>query len=214
MNSYEECNQSNINNEVKATQTSKNNRAISSDDPEAISKLEAQLAKAKTYQEEMKKANAYYRKHKTMKGYQGLDDNEASTVDNRIKKSYSWEQQPFPAYRLQNNNANIRRITKRIELLKQRDVLLSKDNDDENSAPTINGWEFDGGSVVMNAELNRIQILFDTKPDAEIRNELKSRGFKWAPSQGAWQRQFNGNGLFAIKQIKSIQPIGGDVHAV
>jgi len=185
----------------------RNNNAISSDDPEAITKLEAKLAELKASQDEMKKANTYYRKNKTMKGYPGLDDYNANALDEKINKSFSWEKQPYPGYSLQNNNANIRRITKRIDELKKRDALFSTDGDDKSTSPDINGWEFGGGSVVMNAELNRIQIFFDTKPDEEIRGELKRRGFKWAPSQNnAWQRQLNSNGLYAVKQIKFIQP--------
>ena len=49
----------------------------------------------------------------------------------------------------------------------------------------------------MNQEENRIQILFDGKPDAGIRSELKHAGFRWAPSQGAWQRMLNQNGIYA-----------------
>jgi hypothetical protein len=187
-------------------EAAENNNAISSDDPEAITKLEAKLANIKTNQEEMKKANVYYRKHKTMKDYPGLDDYDANVLDEKILKSHSWEKQPYPGYILQNNNANIRRIAKRIEELKRRDALLSKNCGDEGVASNGNGWNFDGGNVTMNAELNRIQIFFDSKPDEEIRRELKRYGFKWAPSQGAWQRQLNGNGLYAVKNIKSIQP--------
>ena len=43
----------------------------------------------------------------------------------------------------------------------------------------------------MNAEENRIQVLFDEKPDEEMRGALKSNGFKWAPSKNAWQRVFH-----------------------
>ena len=41
----------------------------------------------------------------------------------------------------------------------------------------------------MNREDNRLQVFFDGKPDADTRAELKSNGFRWAPSVGAWQRQ-------------------------
>lgn len=30
---------------------------------------------------------------------------------------------------------------------------------------------------------------------------LKSHGFRWAPSQGAWQRQLTANGKYAAKQV-------------
>ena len=58
----------------------------------------------------------------------------------------------------------------------------------------------------MNAEENRIQVLFDEKPDEEMRGALKSNGFKWAPSKNAWQRQLNENGIRALRYIARIQP--------
>ena len=58
----------------------------------------------------------------------------------------------------------------------------------------------------MNAEENRIQVLFDEKPDDEIRRELKSNGFKWAPSKNAWQRHLNENGVSALRRIARLQP--------
>lgn len=47
----------------------------------------------------------------------------------------------------------------------------------------------------------RIQFIFDGKPDAEVRTILKSNGFRWAPSQGAWQRQLTANGKRAAKEV-------------
>lgn len=183
-------------------EAAENNTAISSDDPEAVTKLENQLVELEENQSYMKRANAYYRKHGTMRGYGGLDDNEAATVDERIKGGYSWAQQPYPAYKLQNNNANIRRVRNRIAELKKKSTL----------SPDA-GWAFDGGHVVMNVDANRIQIFFDSKPNEEIRKELKRWGFKWAPSLGVWQRHLNGNGMYAVKQVKSIQPLEQEAKA-
>ena len=59
----------------------------------------------------------------------------------------------------------------------------------------FSGWEFDGGRVEMNREDNRLQVFFDGKPDADTRAELKSSGFRWAPSVGAWQRQLTDNAI-------------------
>ena len=53
----------------------------------------------------------------------------------------------------------------------------------------------------MNCEENRVQIIFDGKPDADTRTALKQNGFRWAPSQGAWQRMLNQNGIYAAKQV-------------
>ena len=50
--------------------------------------------------------------------------------------------------------------------------------------------------------------LYDDKPVAEIRDIVKQWGFRWAPSQGAWQRQNTANGRYAAKQaIKAIEEV-------
>ena len=38
---------------------------------------------------------------------------------------------------------------------------------------------------------------------------LKANGFKWAPSAGAWQRQLNGNAMYAANRIEFIKPENG-----
>ena len=52
------------------------------------------------------------------------------------------------------------------------------------------------------SEIMRIQFIFEDKPDEETRNILKNNGFKWAPSQGAWQRQLTPNGKHAARRVK------------
>ena len=54
---------------------------------------------------------------------------------------------------------------------------------------------------VENTEAMRYQIIFDGKPEPEVRYLLKSNGFKWAPSQGAWQRQITSNGRYALGKV-------------
>ena len=71
------------------------------------------------------------------------------------------------------------------------------------------GWEFEGGKVVANAENNRLQIFFDEIPSPELRQELKSRGFRWARSEGAWQRQLTDNAIYSASRIQAIQPSDG-----
>jgi hypothetical protein len=47
-------------------------------------------------------------------------------------------------------------------------------------------------SLRVNTDANRLQILFPGKPDYNVRSELKGYGFKWAPSEEAWQRHLSG----------------------
>ena len=51
-------------------------------------------------------------------------------------------------------------------------------------------------------EAMRLQIIFDGKPEADVRAVLKKHGFKWAPSQGAWQRMLNPAGKYALNRVK------------
>ena len=47
----------------------------------------------------------------------------------------------------------------------------------------------------------RIRFKFDGKPRQEIIDIMKSRGFRWSPSNKAWQRQNTPNGVWSAKQV-------------
>ena len=163
---------------------------ISSDDANAIQKLREKLAQREREQEEMKAVNAFYRKHGTLDGCPSLVPEEAERLKASIARSWRAAPKPYESYLLSNNNQTIRSIKARISELEEKQ-----------GSPAQEGWSFDGGRVVMNQEENRVQILFDGKPDADIRSELKHAGFRWAPSQGAWQRMLNQDGIYAAKTI-------------
>ena len=157
------------------------NKAISSSDPQAIEKLTEKLEHCKAQQENIKAVNAYFRSHGTCRGAPGLTDVQAAKLDVRVERAPSYDKQPYPSWELQNNNAEIRRLTQRIGLIAQEREVGFK------------GWEFAGGHAEANTDMNRLQLFFDERPSAEQCAALKSHGFKWAPSQGAWQRQLNDN---------------------
>ena len=103
---------------------------------------------------------------------------------------------PHSTWELQNIGAEIRRIKKRIEQIKDLEELDFKD------------IVFTGGKAILNKEVNRIQILFDDKPSEEVRNILKHRGFKWSRYENAWQRLYNKNTIYATNRaIEEIQKI-------
>ena len=56
-----------------------------------------------------------------------------------------------------------------------------------------------GGKVVYNYAIDRLQLLFDEKPSYNIISSLKKNGFRWAPSETAWQRQLTGNAIYSTK---------------
>lgn len=47
----------------------------------------------------------------------------------------------------------------------------------------------------------RIRFKFNGVPSPEVREVLKSRGFKWSPSNKAWQRQNTPNGVWSAKKV-------------
>ena len=97
-----------------------NSKIISSDDPNALEKLRKKLESLQNKQEYMKRANAHYKKYKTMKGFEDMGDAAAAHMDSYILLNY-YGKKPFPSFQLENNNANIRRIKERIAELEKRD---------------------------------------------------------------------------------------------
>jgi len=86
-------------------------------------------------------------------------------------------------------NAEIRRVKERIALLEK-----SKESEDEN-------FDIENGRILVNKEAQRVQIFFDNIPDANTRDALKKRAFKWAPSAKAWQSPLTGNAIDAVKYL-------------
>ena len=57
------------------------------------------------------------------------------------------------------------------------------------------------GQIVRNTAQNRLQIVFDSIPDPELRAALKANGFRWSPKNQAWQRQLTDNALRAARSV-------------
>lgn len=81
--------------------------------------------------------------------------------------------------------------------------------DDLKNRSEFVGWIFPGGEAKINEAENRLQLLFDEKPPEDQRRALKSEGFKWAPSQGAWQRQLNQNAIRAAARLDFLRSEDG-----
>ena len=163
---------------------------IKSDDERAIEKLEEKLEDLKNLQERMKAVNKAIRLKDIETGNDLLREmgyNEESIKE--LRKPDFCGRLGYPNYALTNNNANIHRVEERLNSLKATKERGSTEQ------------EYKSFRVVENTEVMRYQIIFDRKPSEEIRNLLKSNGFKWAPSQGAWQRHITANGKWALDRV-------------
>lgn len=174
---------------VERYRTGKDNRPISADDPLAAEKLTARIEYLKEEHAQNIAMTKYYRKHKTMKGAPGINDERAAILDADLERLPECMRGfGFPS----NETATIRRLESRLAaLVKEREQIPTQ------TAETA----YKGFSVKENASLNRLQIIFDEKPDEETRNVLKANGFRWSPREGAWQRQLNENARAALRRI-------------
>lgn len=163
---------------------------ILSSDENAIELLEEKLEGLKESQERMKAANKAIRMKDTEKGNDELRDMGYSDEQiAELRKPDFCGRIGYPDYALQNNNANIHRVEDRLKSLKAEKEKGTQESENKFF------------KVVENTENMRLQLFFEGKPDADVRDILKSHGFKWAPSQGAWQRQLTTNARYALQRV-------------
>lgn len=167
-------------------------------DPHAREILTEQLNAHQKALDDAKAANAYYRKHKTLDGCPGIGRKEKEWltrpgVFNSGENGTPLELYgcPFPAYELQSRRGYIKRVADRLAELDKRA---------QQAEQPAESTKFSGGEIVRNLEADRLQILFDEKPDEEMRTKLKSNGFRWSPRYSAWQRQLTPNAEAAARR--------------
>ncbi len=179
---------------------------IRTEDPQAREKLETKLKKLTEYQEMMKNINVILRNSRSsieekIKLVSEKYQLKAETVRKLMNPPYSYMKVGFQSYELSNNLANINRIKKRIKQV----IRYQAEIEQVEEAGELPEIEFDGGKIVDNIPCNRIQIFFDEKPDADIRRKLKRNGFRWAPSNSAWQSYRNRHTLDWAKQEFNVE---------
>lgn len=165
-------------------------RPIMAGDADAVESLETKIAKAEALHEQMKAVNAAHKaflKNPASLDASGLPDAVKGKIRN-YKPQYSWEPHPVAPFELTNNGANIRRMKERLEILKR-----------DKAAP-VTGAEGERARLEDCPPENRVRLFFPGKPDAEVRGRLKSGGFRWSPTIGAWQAYRNHSTLALAKQ--------------
>lgn len=161
-------------------------RPIMAGDADAIARLEEKIVALRTRQDRMKAINAAHKAFK--KDPKTLEESSLSQQDKdlirRYVPAYSWEPHPFAPFELSNNNATIRTAEKRLEALQVAKATPEKQ------------IECASGLRVEDCPAdNRVRLFFPDKPDAGVRDKLKSNGFRWSPSIGAWQAYRNGRAM-------------------
>lgn len=172
---------------------------IRADNPDAPALIRAEIETRKASHAAMKAANAAIR---SVKG----EDVEAmvqavvdatgwreSTARKCVVPAQAWMGRGFPAYALSGELAEIKRLEARLATIEANRERGTVERTHNTTAGALR--------VVENGDAARIQLFFDGKPDAATRGLLKSSGWRWAPSEGAWQRHLNNGGRYAASRV-------------
>ncbi len=144
--------------------------------------------------QESEKADYYRNKLDSIDNNNAISSDDPKAIEKLQAKIKELEEakievkaRPHEWYELPYLNAEIRRLKDRIKEIQELEELQFEE------------ITFTGGKAILNREINRLQLLFDTIPDEETRTILKRHGFKWSRYEQAWQRLYNNNGIRAVK---------------
>ena len=158
-----------------------NSTAISSDDPEAIQKLEGKLKDLTESHEFMKKANVFIRKN-DQAGFLALPRSSQALWD-----EVSTDRFGYKSFNLSNSSQNISSVKKRIEFLRKNEKRVHAE------------IEIKGVRLIENVEANRVQLIFPARLSKEQYKQIRHFGFIYCKSENAFQRKLDN---YAVTRAK------------
>lgn len=170
----------------RAAEAAEANVTISSDDPEALTKLAKKLAAQVSTQNRLKEENKLIRSGKA----------EAELVE-RLNHEY----RHWPAYKkgsghppgvLSNLSAQVRSTQKRINTLMEQAKRVAE------KTRRIERGKY---AAFEDPSINRVVITTSGKPSQERRRELKQSGFRYSPKAEGWVRMISEGAWHAAKSF-------------
>ncbi|MFK0642929.1 hypothetical protein NO134_21765 [Ochrobactrum sp. BD22] len=173
---------------------------IRSGDPEALERVAAKIDALSKSIDQMKAANAIIRRmdklgaaeDEIVKAVVEATGMEPETAMRGISLAHWQIRRGFDTT---NSRAEIRRLQMRLKSLTRMKEAGTRSQEIETDAGAV--------EIRENAEIARIQLRFPGKPDETTRRTLKAHGFRWSPTQGAWQRHLNEAGRWAAQRVVS-----------
>lgn len=168
-----------------------NNTAISSDDPDAIEKIQEKIDKLTKECETFKAINKIVR-GKGTKDEKIIKLGELDIKPNTAKLVLSPDNiggPGIPAFTISTKRAEIRRLQTRIKNLESIGSIPDAE------------ITLECATIEVSGQTNRVKIFFDSSPSSEKIKELRSYGFKWAPSDKSWRRTLS---QYSIQLAKTI----------
>ncbi len=163
--------------------------AVSSEDPDAEEKLREKLAVVRADRERMRAANTAVRAGGDVLGALAALGFREAHAKKLLEPDFAGRI-GFPDYALRNAAAESARLERRIAVLAAR-------------ASTPRAADVVIGDARISEAENRVRITFPRVPPETVRRALKSAGFRWAPSVGAWQRQASNGARHAAERVLS-----------
>lgn len=166
---------------------------IMAGDADAIERLKDKIADLEKQKQEMIEINALFRKHRTRESLAECEGEISDDMQRHIDFLFNHYPQLIERtghiFDTAGTNAELKRLNARLSELEAAKEAGNPET------------EYDGFTVIENSDIMRLQIIFPGKPDDETRDILKHEGFKWAPSQNAWQRQLTDNARSALRRV-------------
>jgi hypothetical protein len=148
-------------------------KAIFSDDSDAVEAIQARITANEAAREKMKKINSLYRKA-DVDGLEALGvDYEAMKAKLAVAGSH-WGRAPHLPFELSNLGGRITADRKRLIYVNAQQARAEKAKE----AP---------GGVIIEGSGEYIRVTFSAKPERGILNDLRNAGFRWGG--GSWTGQ-------------------------
>ncbi len=182
----------------KAFPNGTDDEPIRSGDPAALQRIMTRIEETALSIDRMKAANAIIRRME--KDLATEEDMIAAVAANtglsaeaaaRGIKLAPWQFRR--GFSTANSRAELRRLQQRLAALARMKERGTQSKEVETDVGAV--------EIKENADIARIQLLFQGKPDDPTRRVLKANGFRWSPSQGAWQRHLNEAGRYAAQRV-------------
>lgn len=158
---------------------------VSQDDPDAIAKLTAKLER---FESEKARWQAIIKAFRLSEQYRA---GALALLNLTRDEQRTLEVCPWYGVRLSPTHAaNIRATKKRIAELEAKSQEIGRPD-------KVESW----GKLTENKEINRLQFIFPGKPSDTIISMLKASGFRWSPSEKAWQSFLNNRSRYKADAI-------------
>ena len=154
-----------------------------------LDKALSDLHKAEKLQKMMKEANAIIRSKKNVHERLVNEVGWSESIAHSITEGDRYGRFGFPTYQLTNNNASIKRLQERVNML-QKKVAGAEKVAQTGEAHEYNFTNHGGGTILVNYDIDRVQILFPSgRVPKELYSDLRSNGWVFSPTNSAFQRK-------------------------